>query len=154
MERLLKASEGKHPEAIGALLWHLDRARERIEALSPANRPDQIVHGDFAPWNLRFHEGKLSGILDFELAHRDHRVGEFALVWRGKYDALVHGYNEVLPLDPEEWALLTPLWWAFLIESAYQLLQAGTWDDGWIVSKLLVRSPLMGPDAEPYRCTT
>ena len=118
--------------------------------LSPQSRPDQIVHGDFAPWNLRFQDGKLSGILDFELAHRDHRLGEFALSWRGKYDALIHGYDEVSPLEPEEWALLTPLWWAFLIECAYQLLQKDTWDDGWIISKLLQRSPLMGPDAVSY----
>ena len=40
-----------------------------------------VVHGDFTPWNLRFQNGTLSGILDFELAHWDHRIGDFALSW-------------------------------------------------------------------------
>jgi Ser/Thr protein kinase RdoA (MazF antagonist) len=70
--------------------------------------------------------GRLSGILDFELAHWDHRVGDFALSWRGKYDEVIHGYAEVSPLAPEEWALLTPLWWAGLIEGACQDLRNGT----------------------------
>lgn len=64
----------------------------------------------FKKWNLRFQKGKLSGILDFELAHWDHRVGDFALSWRGKYDEVVYGYDEVSPLEPEEWELLTTMW--------------------------------------------
>lgn len=150
VEPLLCAKEPEHPEGIRILLWHLERARARVTGLALQDRPDQLIHGDFAPWNLRFQNGKLSGILDFELAHRDHCLGDFALAWRGKYDGVIHGYHEVSPLEPEEWALLTPLWWAFLIENAYQLLREGTWDDGWILSKLLQRSPLMGPDAAPF----
>lgn len=26
------------------------------------------------------------------------------------YDAIVHGYDEVSPLEPEEWEFLTPVW--------------------------------------------
>src|SRR5205085_616727 len=82
-----------------------------------------------------------------QLAPRDRRVGDFAIGWRGKYDEVVRGYEQVSPLDPEEWALITPLWWAFLIEDACRHLRAGTQDDGWIAAKLRQRSPLMGPDA-------
>jgi Ser/Thr protein kinase RdoA (MazF antagonist) len=94
LDRVLSDHEQMLPETSPVLRWHLDRARERVAGMPSARRADIVVHGDFTPWNLRFHEGRLSGILDFELSHRDHRIGDFALSWRGKYDAVVHGYNE------------------------------------------------------------
>jgi Ser/Thr protein kinase RdoA (MazF antagonist) len=151
LDELLADHERQKPEEARILRWHLERARERIAGLAPHTRPDTIIHGDFATWNLLYQDGRLSAILDFELAHRDHRIAEFALAWRGKYDAVIHGYHEVAPLEPEEWALLTPLWWAFLIEGACQCLRQGISEDGWTVRKLLERSPLMGPDAAPYK---
>lgn len=147
LDEILSNHESRLPEEVGILRWHLNRARERIVGLALPERPGIIIHGDFAPWNLRFQEGALSGILDFELAHVDHRVADFSLSWRGKYDAVIHGYAEVSPLEPEEWALITPLWWASLIEIACRDLANGTPDDGWVLRKLLVRSPLMGPDS-------
>ncbi|SEN49715.1 phosphotransferase enzyme family protein [Paenibacillus sp. OV219] len=147
LDLLLSENEKNRPEEIRILRWHLERARKRVEGLKLHSRPGIVIHGDFAPWNLRFQDGKLSGILDFELAHWDHRVGEFALSWRGKYDEVVYGYDEVSPLEPEEWELLTPMWWAVLIELACKHLKEGSHDDGWIIRKLLERSPLMGQDA-------
>lgn len=135
------------------LRWHLDRSRERVAGLRLQDRPGIIVHGDFAPWNLRFKNGALSGILDFELAHWDHRIGDFALSWRGKYDEVIHAYAEVSPLEPEEWELITPLWWAGLVDAACQSLVQGVQDDGWIIRKLLQRSPLMGPDSRDFLCS-
>ncbi|MES2463501.1 MAG: phosphotransferase [Armatimonadota bacterium] len=151
LDRILSDHEPKRPEDVAVLRWHLNRARERIVGVPLHDRSDIIIHGDFTPWNLRFHRGQLSGILDFELSHHDHRIGDFALSWRGKYDAVVLGYDEVAPLEPEEWALVTPLWWAGLIEGVCQDLTKGIYDDGWSIRKLLQRSVLMGPDAEPYR---
>ncbi|WP_219838261.1 phosphotransferase enzyme family protein [Paenibacillus sp. R14(2021)] len=151
LDRLLSAHEQRRPEEVRILRWHLERARKRVERLELHSRPGIVIHGDFTPWNLRFHEGKLSGLLDFELAHWDHRVGEFALSWRGKYDEVVLGYDEVSPLDPAEWELITPMWWAGLIEGACRHLKEGKQDDGWIIKKLLERSPLMGQDAVPFR---
>ena len=147
VDRLLSENEKKRPEEIRILRWHLERARERVSGLRLHSRPGIVIHGDFTPWNLRYQEGKLTGILDFELAHWDHRVGDFALSWRGKYDEVIYGYIEVSPLDPEEWELLTPMWWAGLIEGACRHLKEGTSDDGWILKKLLERSPLMRQDA-------
>lgn len=89
-------------------------------------------------------------MLDFELAHLDHRIADFALSWRGKYDAVIEGYHEVTPLSPEEWALLTPMWSAYLIEGACHDLASGSPDDGWTLRMLLRRSPLMGRDDVPY----
>lgn len=151
LDRVLADHEPKRPEEVCLLRWHLDRARKRIADLPLHERPGIIIHGDFTPWNLRFNDGFLSGVLDFELSHWDHRVGDFALSWRGKYDQVIHGYAEVSALEPEEWALITPVWWAGLIEDACRHLLNGTWDDGWIVRKLLQRSPLMGPDSVEFR---
>lgn len=151
LDRLLAEHERNRSEEVRILRWHLDRARERIAGLRLRDWTGIVIHGDFTPWNLRFQEGRLSGILDFELAHRDHRVGDFALSWRGKYDEVVYGYDEVSPLEPEEWELLTPMWWAGLIEGACRHLAEGTRDDGWIVKKLLERSPLMGRDAAAFQ---
>jgi Ser/Thr protein kinase RdoA (MazF antagonist) len=151
LDPLLAEHEREQPEEVRILRWHLDRARARIAGLQPDARPGVVIHGDFTPWNLRFQEGHLSGILDLELAHWDHRVGEFALAWRGRHDAVIHAYAELSPLEPEEWELLTPVWWAGLIDSACRHLAAGTRDDGWIIKSLLRRSPLMGPDAREFR---
>jgi Ser/Thr protein kinase RdoA (MazF antagonist) len=147
LDELLTAHEREQPDEICILRWHVERARQRIADLRPEYRPAIVIHGDFTPWNLRFQEGRLSAILDFELAHEDHRVGDFALAWRGKYDQVIAGYHEVSPLEPEEWALITPMWWAFLIDQAWYHLRTATRDDGWLMRKLLERSPLMGPDA-------
>jgi Ser/Thr protein kinase RdoA (MazF antagonist) len=151
LDRVLAEHERERSEEVRILRWHLDRARARIAALQPHARPGMVIHGDFTPWNLRFQQGRLSGILDFELAHWDHRVGEFALSWRGRHDEVIHAYAEVSPLEPEEWELITPVWWAGLIENACRHLAAGTRDDGWIMKSLLRRSPLMGPDAREFR---
>ena len=151
LEPLLIAFERTDPQEARALLWHLERARTLIAPLAPRVRAGIAVHGDFTPWNLLFQDGQLTGILDFELAHSDHRIADFALSWRGQYDDVIHAYFEVSPLEPEEWALLTPLWWAQLIESACHNLRAGIRDDGWILKMLLRRSPLMGDASSAYR---
>jgi Ser/Thr protein kinase RdoA (MazF antagonist) len=151
LERVVIAHARTRPDDVRIMLWHLQRARERVAELQPGQRPGQIIHGDFAHWNLRFQQGRLTGILDFELAHWDHRIADFALSWRGKYDAVIHGYAALSPLEPEEWALLTPMWWAWLIDGACQGMRNGIQDDGWAIRKLLQRTPLMGPDAVEYR---
>lgn len=150
LDRVLAEHERSRPEMVRVLRWHRDRARERAAQLELFARPGMVIHGDFTPWNLRFKNGRLSGVLDFELSHWDHRVADFALSWRGKYDEVIHGYAEVSPLSPPEWELITPMWWAFLIESACKDLRSGTADDGWVLKQLMRRSALMGPDAATF----
>ncbi len=79
LDCVLAEHEHERPEEVRILRWHLDRSRERIATLTLHSLPGTIIHGDFTAWNLRYSGGRLSGILDFELAHYDHRVGEFAL---------------------------------------------------------------------------
>nr|WP_285891261.1 aminoglycoside phosphotransferase family protein [Paenibacillus pasadenensis] len=153
LDRILSENDQKRPEEISILRWHLDRARERIIELKPQIRSGIIIHGDFTPWNLRFKDGCLSGILDFELAHWNHRIADFALSWRGVHDEVIHAYNDFSPLEPEEWELITPMWWAWLIESACRDMAKGILIDydGWIIKHLLRRSPLMGQDSVEFR---
>ncbi len=150
LDSVLQQYEGGRPEAARILRWHLEKARNRMVGIPLKNRPGMVIHGDFAPWNIHYLKGRLSGVLDFELAHWDHRIGDFALSWRGIYDDVIHGYNEVSPLDSDEWELLTPMWWAFLIEGACHDIRKGNLDPEWTIKQLLRRSPLMGADAMDF----
>ncbi len=142
LDALLFAKEHERPEDIAILRHYLDEARRRLEGIELPSRPHQLIHGDFTHWNLLFEDGRLSGVLDFELAHLDHRVAEFANSWRGLYDDVILAYDEVAPLEPEEWSMIVPVWWAQLLEGICQNLRAGTWDDGWTVTKIQSRSAL------------
>ncbi|HLJ54704.1 MAG TPA: phosphotransferase [Chthonomonadaceae bacterium] len=144
LDATLLAYERTAPEEARAVRWHLDSAREHVDLDSLAMQPSHLVHGDFAAWNLLFEDGALSGILDFELARSDHLEADFALAWRGKYDEVVYGYDEVRKLDAAALDRITPIWWSGLIEQACRQFQKGVPDDGWIMRKLLLRTPLMG----------
>ena len=76
------------------------------------------------------------------MAHRDIRIADFSLAWRGRYDGVVHGYQEVAPLTERERALLGPTFWAHLAEGSGQVLRRGSWDDedGWTL-RMLRRPP-------------
>lgn len=99
----------------------------------------------------------MTGIVDFDLAHLDARIADFALAWRGKYDDVVHGFDEVSPLSDEEWSLLSPVRWAWImwfVEDEIADMRGGRVEPhafDWVVRQLLRRSPLMGPDEKAYR---
>lgn len=134
----------RRPEEASVLRWHLDRARELFEQLNAAAQPAMIIHGDFASWNLRYLRGRVSGIYDFEFSHLNHRVADFALSWRGIYDEVVQGYFEVAPLSDVELQLITPVWWAWLLDNARtQLFLDPEPDLSWVLTHLVRRSPLV-----------
>lgn len=144
------------PEDARVMQWHVERSRLAFGEGGVA-LPQAVIHGDFAPWNLHFTDGELTGIVDFDLAHLNYRIADFALSWRGKYDDVVRGFNDVTPLTDAEWALLTPVRWAWImwfVEDDIDDMRTGREQPRrleWVVDQLLRRSPLMGPDAEPYR---
>lgn len=148
--------ESVAPDDARLMHWHRDRARELLAAADLRQLPVSIIHGDFAPWNLLFVNDELTGILDWEFAHLDYRVAEFALSWRGKYDALVHGFDSLMPLADLEWELLTPIRWAWIfigVEPFLRRVRAGELPlDGlqWNIDQLLRRSALMGRESRPY----
>jgi Ser/Thr protein kinase RdoA (MazF antagonist) len=96
------------------------RVRARLQAtlatVSEATRqralflPRTIVHTDWHAGNLVFERGRISGILDFEFAHRDFRIvdlGIACIVLPPETAArMVEGYARVAPLLVEEIDLL------------------------------------------------
>lgn len=111
-----------HPEEARLLGRHLDETRRTLDALDAAAQPAQLVHGDFSTWNLLFSRGQLSGVLDFDLSHLNHRVADFAISWRGVHNDIVRGYNEVNPLTPWDWQLLVPAFRAWYLWQAAEKL--------------------------------
>lgn len=134
---VLSAFERSSPEEGRILRGYNDRMRERLAGLLP-HAPAQIpIHGDLTPWNLRYTRGTLSAVLDFDAAHLDLRVADFALTWRGQYDEVIRGYKEVSPLEPVERELLLPIYWAWVIASAVAGIDAGETNADWAVRHLL-----------------
>ena len=154
----LRRFENHFPEEARILRWHADRALQifaEIEAEAPTARR-LVLHGDFVPRNLLYREGRVSGILDFEESHLDVAVADFALSWRGRYDGVVAGYDEVQPLTEVERRLLTPTFWAWVfLGLAGELHAVNTGKSApqlpaWSLKMLLRRSPLMGRDSPAY----
>lgn len=133
---LFREYERRDPVAGRLLRQYSDRASQRLTELSP-HAPDPIViHGDFAPWNLRYRSGELVGVLDFDVAHLDLRVADFALSWRGRHDGVIEGYEEVSPLGPIERELLVPIYWAWMTACAAIDIEEGNGSPDWALEHL------------------
>lgn len=137
MDEVLARYERESPEEGYILRSYADSMRERLAVLVPYAPTPVVIHGDFAPWNIRYAHGRLSAILDFEMAHLDLRVADFALSWRGQYGDVVRGYEEVAPLEAVERELLVPIYWAWIIASAVADIDAGEHTIDWAVRHLL-----------------
>jgi Ser/Thr protein kinase RdoA (MazF antagonist) len=151
LEAWLTVHEQRVPEE-GALLRRCRQfVLERFARYQVAAAPTCVIHGDFAPWNLLFDDGRLSGILDFEGCHLNLRVADFALSWRGHYDDVLRGYDSVRPLSDLEWRLVLPVYWAWLFLGVKDLLARSYGDaDGprpvdltWQIRQLRRRSALL-----------
>ena len=152
----LRAYERLFPHQARIMRWHVDSARQTFDEFCRPDCPLMVLHGDFINQNLLYADGRLTGVIDFEGCHLNHRVSEFALSWRGRYDDVVHGYTEVHPLTELDWALLTPaLWsWVFLgVAAEIRKMVSGAIPPHrfeWQTRMLLRRSPLMGRHRAPY----
>ncbi|MBI2504671.1 MAG: hypothetical protein HYW07_15735 [Candidatus Latescibacteria bacterium] len=94
-----------------------------------------------APWNVRYAAGKLSGVLDFDAAHLDLWVADFALSWRGRDDDVLRGYEEESPLEPINRELLVPVHWAWMIACAVADIKEGTSTAEWTLKHLVRQQP-------------
>ena len=110
----IRTYEAVRPDEGYVLRWHLERATERLAGLDLGKAEKLVLHSDFVSRDLLFLDGQLSGILDFEATHLSIRVADFALSWRGCYDEVVHGYEEVRRLSDLDWQLLVPAFWSWL----------------------------------------
>ncbi|HEY3887394.1 MAG TPA: phosphotransferase [Caulobacteraceae bacterium] len=75
-----------------------------------AGYPRRLVHGDFAPWNIRVHGQGITGVIDFDLAHVDVRAADIAMARRGSHDGVVRGYLKRATLTDVEIDSLDALW--------------------------------------------
>lgn len=148
--------EALRPAEGHLLRWHLERTMERFQHLESERADTLVLHSDFAPWNLLFDGDQLTGILDVEATHLNLRVSDFAMSWRGCYDGVVRGYDEVHRLSDLDWDLLTPAFWAWLFIglrdeiqglSDEQLQQQGF---SWHKKQFLRRSELFRDLRTPY----
>ena len=145
----LLAYEALEPSIAGILLWHLDMVLERFSEGLLGDCPVQVIHGDFAPWNLLYEGETLSGVLDFATTHKDYRIADFALSWRGSRNDVVHGYDSIAPLSDKEKSAIWPVFWSWLfigVRSAIQesLLQGRRPSFEWQVRQFARRSALFG----------
>ncbi|MFI4974556.1 MAG: phosphotransferase enzyme family protein [Caulobacterales bacterium] len=135
--------DGALPPAGGAarraeLLWALakvdaqmarrfDEAARALEARDLpgvfADARRMVVHSDFAPWNLRLRHGRMTALLDFELAHVDVRAADVAFARRGYHDAVVDGYLERASLSAAELAALDALWLGGVLSTVWRVLE-------------------------------
>ncbi len=148
LEAWLRVHERWVPEE-GALLRECRQAvLERFESCELTAAPMCVIHGDFAPWNLLFDGGRLSGVLDFEGCHYNLKVADFALAWRGWHDDVLRGYDAVRSLSELEWRLVLPAYWAWLFLGVKDLL-ARSYGSGhdpglaWPIGQLRRRSALL-----------
>jgi aminoglycoside phosphotransferase (APT) family kinase protein len=152
----LRAYERLFPYQARIMRWHVDLARQSFDEFGGPDCPLMVLHGDFINQNLLYADGRLTGVIDFEGCHLNHRVSEFALSWRGKHDDMIHGYTQVHPLTELDWALRTPaLWsWVFLgVAAEIRKMVSGAIPPHrfeWQTRMLLRRSPLMGRHRAPY----
>ncbi|MEZ5657149.1 MAG: phosphotransferase family protein [Burkholderiaceae bacterium] len=103
-----------------------------LETHLPAPVPPRLVHGDFRLGNLMVHDGHLSGVLDWELAHLGDPVEDLAYacmtVWRfSRPDRPALGLTPIVdwlaayeaagggPVDRDRfrfWLVYRTFWWA------------------------------------------
>ena len=151
LETCLRGYESIYPIEGHIMRWHLEQTQAIFACIEKEKADIQVLHSDFTPWNLLFDGERLTGILDFEGTHLDYRVADFALSWRGEYDEVIDGYQDVLKLTEIDTELLFPVYWAWCFLGVKEELQAKlighvpSHDFKWRIDHLLRRS-------SKYRC--
>jgi homoserine kinase type II len=111
------------PKLVEELAWLRQEIARTAEFLAKGYRllPRQVIHGDFAPSNTLFDQGRLTAVLDFEMALPDVRAIDVASglifsmrLWENQVpwpraDAFCQGYGRVQKLMPTEVAALPAL---------------------------------------------
>ncbi|MFI5693459.1 phosphotransferase enzyme family protein [Kribbella sp. NPDC051586] len=117
----------EHPELAGRASRAMDDAKRLVAEHDLLGLPQTIVHGDFASWNLHFgDDGRLAGVIDFDLCHPDSRAWEFVIARLDLAPALLAGYQRATPdpLSESELAAIEPL----QIVLQVLMVMAGLWN--------------------------
>jgi Ser/Thr protein kinase RdoA (MazF antagonist) len=118
LEILLRADRETHALFVRALAAFEERRLPDVFA----NASRHIVHSDFSPWNVRFTNGTLSALFDFELAHIDVAAADVAFARRGSHDAVVEGYLGHTALPRAHLDALDALWTGVLLAGLWRRL--------------------------------
>ena len=152
----IRAYERLSPAEGHIMRWHLDQAQAAFASIAVETAEMIVLHSDFTRWNLLFERDRLTGILDFEATHLNYRVADFALSWRGEYDEVIEGYQEVHTLTALDWELLVPVYWSWIfigVKKEINAMIAGNVPPHgfeWQVKHLMKRSGLLGRRAPRY----
>lgn len=111
------------PALRDSLVGHATRTLLALRGV-PADLPCTVVHGDFAPWNLLWHGGGLTGLIDFDDVRFDLRAVDVAIARRRDRDGVPAGYRGAPPLSDVEVSLLGPLWRGYTLIFVADLLRA------------------------------
>jgi homoserine kinase type II len=107
------------------------RATSDLAAIGAAELPAEIVHGDFAEWNVHYtRRPALAGVIDFELTHLDSRPYELAIARTYRAPEAVAGYQAETaalgwPLTALEQAAIGPVYRAFRVDMAAWAMHCG-----------------------------
>jgi Ser/Thr protein kinase RdoA (MazF antagonist) len=117
---LLAAVDALDPGAKRRVTAELERLRADLSRLDLAALPRHVIHGDFQGGNIAYGDGKIAGIFDFDLAHRDLRAADIAIAvnFTGQLDRVVSGYDSVARLSEEERYVVRPALRAFHLHHA------------------------------------
>ncbi|MCL2855391.1 MAG: phosphotransferase [Defluviitaleaceae bacterium] len=113
------------PGLIGVSYEIIEQAEAKISAVYE-KLPRCPIHRDIHAQNVLFHNGKISGWLDFELSRKDARIFDIAYllvgllvghtkdsakldIWKTIYRNLLEGYNEINRLTDDEISVLPDL---------------------------------------------
>jgi homoserine kinase type II len=119
--------------------------RAALATAAVADLPAEVVHGDFAEWNVHYAGDQLAGVVDFGLTHLDSRPYELAIARTYRAPEVVAAYRAELdrggwPLTAAEEAALTPVYRAFRLDMALDAagdgLRSGDWDLAMIERQL------------------
>ena len=108
----VEALRRQRPDLADRAARAMEGAKELVAEHGLRELPQTIVHGDFASWNLHFDEnGRLAGVIDFDLCHLDSRAWEFVIGQVHQAPEMLAGYQRVatVPLGADELAAIAPL---------------------------------------------
>jgi Ser/Thr protein kinase RdoA (MazF antagonist) len=125
-EPLIRNAEARlrdRPQLRDVFVRHTISTHRTLTAFAD-DLPCSVIHGDFAPWNLLWRDGRLTGLIDFDDVRLDLRAADVAIARRRDREGVVEGYRGCAQLTDEEHFLLAPLWRAYTLRFAADLLRA------------------------------
>ncbi|WP_328998190.1 phosphotransferase [Kribbella sp. NBC_00709] len=126
-DRGIELLRRRHPELAGRAERAMEAAKQLVIERDLLGLPQTIVHGDFASWNVHFSDdGRLAGVIDFDLCHPDSRAWEFVIARLDLAPGLLAGYQRATadPLNESELAAIEPL----QIVLQVLMVMAGLWN--------------------------